>query len=289
MPRYRDFVTRLFLCLLGVSTSAVPLAIGIATSLSAEAQPPQASQSLPGFDVISIKRSPSDARNTFRLMPGGGISGGGITLKILVQTAFDLAGFQVIGWPKWVFDDKFEIEARGGYTGAPTTAQTHLMMQSMLADRFHFHYHYETKELPVYVLNVTKHGPKLNPSRDDDPGLPMFKQPDGSKGEGIRGSVPVGHLTAQRADMNTLAAFFKGLLGREIINRTGLQGKYDFQLDWSAESTPSRVSAVADPVPDDPRPSLFTAVQEALGLRLEDSKGPVQTLVIDGVDEPSEN
>jgi uncharacterized protein (TIGR03435 family) len=288
-PRHLGFAWRVFLCLLGTSTLAVPLAIGVANSSSARAQTPPAPQSLPAFEVVSIKRSPSDARNTFRLMPGGGITGGGITLKVLVQTAFGLAGFQVTGWPKWVFDDKFEIQARGGYNGPPTRAQTHLMMQSMLTDRFDFRYHYETKELPVYVLEVARRGPKLNPSRDDDPGLPIFKQPDGSKGEGIRGSVPVGHLTAQRADMETLAAFFRGLLGREIINRTGLNGRYDFQLDWSAESTPSRVPGVADPVPDDPRPSLFTAVQEKLGLRLEDSKGPVQTLVIETVGEPSEN
>ncbi|HEY1760669.1 MAG TPA: M56 family metallopeptidase [Bryobacteraceae bacterium] len=266
-----------------------PLRLVAQSQLATSDRAVSAAQAAPQFDVVSIKRSPLDARTSLRPMSGGGITATGVTLKVLLQTAFDLAGFQVIGWPKWVLDEKYEIQAKGGYAGEATTEKTHLMMQSLLADRFQLQYHYETKELPVYVLGVAKNGPKLQESRVEDPGLEMFKQSDGSKGEGIRGSVPVGRLTAQRANMDMLAAFFKGLMGQVVLNRTALAGRYDFKMEWSSDSTPSLVPGVADPVPDDPRPTIFTAVQQQLGLKLEEAKGPVQILVIDRVEKPSEN
>ncbi len=292
-PRRLTRIRKVVIAIVAFSVTAGPVAIGLLHPSPGRAQTPHRLEpnvaSLPRFNVASIKRSPSDARPALRLMPGGGVSASGITLKVLLQTAFDLAGFEVTGWPKWLFDEKFEILAKGGYIGEPSKEDTHLMMQALLADRFQLKYHYETKELPVYVLGVAKGGSKLQESRDADAGLDIFKQPDGSKGEGIRGSVPVGKLTAQRADTDMLAAFFKGLTGREIINQTGLRGRYDFRMEWSSESTPSQVPGVADPVPDDPRPSIFTAVQQQLGLRLDASRGPVQILVIDQVEKPSEN
>ncbi len=286
-------IRKVVLAIAALIVVAGPVVFGLLHPSLSWAQAPLRSEqnvaSLPRFEVASIKHSPSDARPSLRLMPGGGVSASGVTLKILLQTAFEVAGFEVTGWPKWLFDEKFEILGKGGYTGEPSKEKTHLMMQALLADRFQLKYHYETKELPVYVLGVAKGGPKLNESREEDAGLEIFKQPDGSKGEGIRGSVPVGKLTAQQADMDMLAAFFKGLTGREIINQTELGGRYDFRMEWSPESTPSQVPGVADPVADDPRPSIFTAVQQQLGLRLDDSRGPVQILVIDQVVKPSEN
>jgi bla regulator protein blaR1 len=293
VPRRLTRIRKVVLAVAAFSVVSGPVAIGLLHPSLGWAQAQRRSEqnvaSLPRFEVASIKHSPLDARPSLRLMPGGGVSASGATLKVLLQTAFDLAGFEVTGWPKWLFDEKFEILAKGGYAGQPSMNQTHLMMQALLADRFQLTYHYETKELPVYVLGVAKGGSKLQESREEDAGLDIFKQPDGSKGEGIRGSVPVGKLTAQRADMDMLATFFKGLTGREVINQTGLRGRYDFRMEWSSESTPSRVPGVADPVPDDPRPSIFTAVQQQLGLTLDASKGPVQILVIDHVEEPSEN
>jgi bla regulator protein BlaR1 len=292
-PRPLTLIRKVILVIAAFSVIAGPVAIGLLHPSLGWAQAPRRSEpniaSLPRFEVVSIKHSPSAARPALRLTPGGGVAASGVTLKVLLQTAFDLAGFEVTGWPKWLFDEKFEILAKGGYAGEPSKEKTHLMMQALLADRFQLRYHYETKELPVYVLGVAKSGSKLKESLEDDAGLEIFKQPDGSKGEGIRGSVPVGKLTAQRADMDMLAAFFKGLTGREVINQTGLRGRYDFRMEWSPESTPSQVPGVADTVPDDPRPSIFTAVQQQLGLRLDAARGPVQILVIDGVEEPSEN
>jgi bla regulator protein BlaR1 len=292
-PRGLTRIRKVVLAFAAFSVIAGPVAIGLLHPSSGWAQAPPRSEpnipSLPRFEVVSIKHSPSAARPALRLMPGGGVAASGVTLKVLLQTAFDLAGFEVTGWPKWLFDKKFEILAKGGYTGEPSKEKTHLMMQALLADRFQLKYHYETKELPVYVLGVAKSGSKLKESLEDDAGLEIFKQPDGSKGDGIRGSVPVGKLTAQRADMDMLAAFFKGLTGREVINQSGLRDRYDFRMEWSSESTPSQVPGVADTVPDDPRPSVFTAVQQQLGLRLDAARGPVQILVIDEVEEPSEN
>lgn len=155
------------------------------------------------------------------------------------------------------------------------------MFQQLLAERFKMSVHWETRDLPVYALAVTKKGPNLQVS----------KQPEGD----TKISSGTGQFTAQGV---TLAELTRALtqtlskeLGRVVVDKTGITGRYDVTLKWTPETGATPVdsgTSGAAPTPDS-GPSIFTAIQEQLGLKLESSKGPVQVLVIDHVEMPSEN
>jgi bla regulator protein BlaR1 len=237
------------------------------------------------FEVASIKPSATyDGRTLIQIQPGGGLRTSGATLRFLVTLAYDVRPFQISSGPGWIDSDRFDILAkpeRGAASVNPTddlrnmtdsqrkTAQEQMRprLQALLADRFQLVIHRETKEGAVYALVVGKNGAKLKPA-------------DGKEESGFRGlRIGTGQMTGSVAPLEMLVTALSNQLGRPGVDRTGLKGNFDFKLEWTPDA----------PQADPGGPSLFTAIQEQLGLRLESQKGPVVTIVIDRVERPSEN
>jgi uncharacterized protein (TIGR03435 family) len=313
--------------------AAVAAAVALTT-----ARPFSQAQPKPSFDVVSIK--PSAPLGTGPVRIGGGAQGGrftmsSATLRMLVQTAYRRAGntplsgqLQIIGGPGWMDSDRYDVQATADCSGGTIPRERlQLMVQSLLEDRFQLKAHVETRELPVYHLVVGKDGPKIKRSADQTPAAPPVVLPGPCEpaastpppfpgGRGMpfgpgnappRGSAFMmmsGTSMTVRATATPLAivvGMLQQQLGRTVVDKTGLEGLYDFELTFSPEgldspfgrgfpAPPPPVGGPAGPVPaaSDPVPSLFTAVQE-LGLKLDSTKGPVEVLVIDSVDKPTEN
>jgi uncharacterized protein (TIGR03435 family) len=239
---------------------------------------PAANLSL-AFEVASIR--PSRPSEYMSIRPrADGISITGLSLRGLVFNAYNVPGMsmiskdnQVLGLPVWARSDLFDVEAKIGDDCLAALQklplkeqfrQRQFMLQALLADRFKLRIHRETKEMPIYVLIVAKGGPKL---KESQAGAYKWMSSDGRF-----------NITAGRID--DLALGLSGEVDRIVTNKTGLTGKYDMALEW----TPDEQQGTADA-----GPSLFTALQEQLGLKLESQKGPVDTIVIDHVETPSEN
>ena len=260
------------LLLAGASLIAIgmPLAIGVlnAPPVRAHADAP------PAFEVATIKPSSGGDHRVIRVVPGGGLQMTGMTLKSLVAFAYDVQEFQISGGSGWIASDRFDIAAnslRGPESAADDmrtmtdelarTAQEQVQqeLQALLSDRFQLTLRHETKEQLIYALVAGKDGSKLQESQSKDRRHMMMARGD-FNGEGVPLEMLVSNLSRE--------------LGRPVIDRTGLTGHYDFKLHWTPGSN---------------GPSLFTAVQEQLGLRLESQKGPVDILIIDRAEKPSEN
>jgi uncharacterized protein (TIGR03435 family) len=163
-------------------------------------------------------------------------------------------------------------------------------VQSLLAERFNLKVSHSSKELPIYALVVAKNGPKLTKSADAPPG------PGAPGGPGARRmmSFQMGELTATGISMSMLADRIAREVGRNVVDKTGLEGRYDFTLHWTSDrqalsAGPADGGPGPAPSANSSGPSIFTALQEQLGLKLESQKGPVETLTIESVEKPSEN
>jgi uncharacterized protein (TIGR03435 family) len=279
------------------------------------------------FEVASIKPSEADPHQVrIGNSPGGRFSASGVTLKLLIQQAYDVRDFQIIGGPSWMSSDRYDIEAKGDSPDI-NREDMRLMLQSLLKERFKFQFHRETKELPIYELVVGKNGHKLKVSeiqpdtekkdKDTPPssgGDVGFKAGGGAGvGAGVRGGVGSGvgggagrgntrmmmgggrgQVTAEGSPVAAIAVLLGQQLGRPVVDKTGLKGNYDFTLEWTPDETQRGfgLGPVHEGMPaaaEGTGPSIFTAIQEQLGLRLESAKGPVETIVIDKVDKPSGN
>jgi uncharacterized protein (TIGR03435 family) len=239
-----------------------------------------------GFEVVSIKPSdPAAAGMQIGVSPGGVFNAKNVTVKALLQQAYDVRDFQISGGPGWVDTERYDIVAKGDGTG-PSEDDLRRMtdeqrnsfrdqslqkLRGLLADRFQLKVHRETKDLPVYALIVAKNGTKIRASADGDvtrSGLTM-RRADGGKTE----------ITGTRVPLAVLVKTLSNQVGRTVLDLTGLQGNYDFKMAFAPDLSPA----------DADGPSLFTALQEQLGLRLDSQKGPVEVLVIDSVQKASEN
>jgi uncharacterized protein (TIGR03435 family) len=223
-----------------------------------------------------------------QMLPGGRISMGGVTVSLLIQQAYQVRDFQVAGGPDWLRSDRYDVIAKPENAASPD--QVRVMLQALLKDRFQLKFHRETKELPTYALVVAKGWPKLQVSKEAPPA-----EGEG-RGRGGRGGqmrmMGRGHFEANGLPVSALANQLAQALGRSVIDKTGLTGNYDFKLDWTPDENQRGLIAGPGGEPA-PAPtegiSIFTAVQDQLGLKLESTKGPVEILVIDGVERPSEN
>ncbi len=235
--------------------------------------------------------------------PGGRYSASGVTLKMLMQQAYEVKEFQISGGPSWISTAAFDINAKAENPEV-NREQLKLMLQSLLAERFQLKFHRETRDLPIYALVVGKNGHKLHFSdvQPDRDGAPPKAPNAGDGGTHVTGGKPVGammsmgrgQLDAQMAPMSALVNMLAQQLGRPVIDKTDLKGSYDFKLEWTPDESALRHiggggGADAPPPADSSGPSIFTAVQEQLGLRLESQRGPVEILVIDSVEKPSGN
>ena len=259
---------------------------------------------LPSFDAASVKPT-DDSRKPARFQPGGRFAAPSVPARILLTLAYGLpfssGNGGMIGGPDWLDSQQYDVEAIA--QGNPTQDQLHLMVRSLLADRFKLAAHWEGRQLPIYALVIAKlgkTGPQLvahsadNSTCQDAPAQPPAPpQPGGVTSRlmppcGGGFFVSPGHLVAEStvADLAKAISWFDQI-DRVVVDRTGLSGIFDITLDY-APSVTGQAEAV---VPADPSlPStIFTALQEQLGLRLVPDKGPVEVLVIDHVEKPSEN
>jgi uncharacterized protein (TIGR03435 family) len=171
------------------------------------------------------------------------------------------------------------------------------MTQALLADRFKLSIHRETKELPVYALVVAKNGPKLQEAKPDATYSNGLKGPDGVARKGVM-RMGLGEVTGQGLSISSFARLLSQQLGRTVIDKTGLTANYDFTLHWTPEEGEGQLFKGTGLAPqgadsaapaESSGPSLFSAIQEQLGLKLESQKGPVEIIVIDHVEKPSQN
>jgi uncharacterized protein (TIGR03435 family) len=234
----------------------------------------------PSFEVASIKRSALlDPNGTLGFQQGGrfrAVNFDGRTLiAIAHRTGQRLLPSQIIGAPDWLYAERYDITAKVSDELAASSprdlfARMPLLLQSLLEDRFKLKLHHETRELPVYALVLARKdgsfGPRFRKSTVDCADL------TGCRIE----SVP-GHLTAGRITLETLTTLLAGTVDRFVVDRTGLSGTFDLELEWSPDQS----------APD--KPSIFAAVQEQLGLKFESQRGPVEVVVIDHVERPTED
>ena len=268
------------------------------------------------FEVASVKRfQPSADRrgsSAIDVMPGGRVTAAGASVRDLIAAAYDVPDIQIVDAQRVLPDDRFEIEARTKPDVSVEGARA--MLRRLLAERFRLAVHRETRELPVYVLAVDggdrRLGDQLRPSAADcapikGPGsafaasFPPFAAapppppPAPAAGRVLSlGAAPLrcpgfafsssaaGHWSIREITMARFAERLVGVLGRPVVDRTGLQGPYDLELTYIPDSAVAAASNA---------PSLLTALREQLGLRLESTRAPVDVVVIDGVQPPSEN
>jgi bla regulator protein blaR1 len=217
-------------------------------------------------------------------MPGGGLTATGVTLKMLIMNAYSIAAYQISGAPNWVGTERWDIEAKTeGVQGFLPPAQFNVLLRHLIEERFQIKSHRKSKKLPAYALVVTRTGSKLTPHLADSTARPTDRFGFGSA---TFSNMPVVDLARQL----TLD------LGRPVLDRTGLAGRFDFSLEWTPASNEGGADAFGLPPRAEPpspvdsnKPSLFTALEEQLGLKLESTKSPVDILVIDRVERASEN
>jgi uncharacterized protein (TIGR03435 family) len=188
-----------------------------------------------------------------------------VSLKLLVRSTYRLSDYQVSGGPEWIRFDKFDIEAKSELHRSPE--EVRLMVESLLEERFKLKVHREVRQDAVYALVVAKGGSKLKAVPDDGSGRHNV-------------GAGQGHLFAKNGEISGLAAFLTQILDRQVTDKTGLKGYFEF--DFALPLT-------LLPTPDSSESTIFEAIQDQLGLRLELTKGPVEFLVIDQVERPSAN
>jgi uncharacterized protein (TIGR03435 family) len=216
-------------------------------------------QPRPSFEVATIKPGAGEVFS-FNLSTDGRLTARNFTIWNLIRAAFEIQESQLTGGPAWIKERGFDIQAQSAQPVARPEALR--MLQSLLEDRFQLKWHREARERSVYALTVAPSGSKLTPVRQ---GIPQMK---------------IGDIDAPSLSLDVLCQILEGDAGRPVLNRTGLTGLFAVKLQWFSD----RITT-----PDPTLPALATALQEQLGLKLESTKAPVETFVIDSVALPSEN
>lgn len=242
----------------------------------------QATKPMQTFDVASIhiNNAESDSHHHIFNDPNEShFRTVNLAIRDLIQFAYGLPDSQILGGPTWLDSIMFDIDAKSDplvdseLRALPTEQARHqkqLMVQALLADRFQLKAHEETRQLPVYALVVTKDGPKFKPSKIN--------------GTTIDTGRTRLHIAGSDDTIGILARVLAQVLGRVVLNQTGLSGRYDLSLRWTPDDAPALA-----PTYSDAPPGIFTAIQEQLGLKLESTRGPVPVLIVDHVEQPSPN
>jgi bla regulator protein blaR1 len=309
--RKLDFGKKLLLAAAGTAAIAAPIMFGLMNAPHSRAQSPAATDTPPKtFDVASIKPD-HGGTGLFRINaePGRFVADNA-TVKFLLQYAYHVKESQISGAPGWTDAEHFDIEAKSDDSSGAAQPrldrdaegqQLRQMLQALLADRFKLTLHHETKELPIYELVVAKNGSKLHesPAAPDDSAPPSPLMPNGPQPRHSIRMMGRGDLSLNSEGLDMFAELLSRQpeVGRVVVNKTGLKGNYDFTLKWTPDPGQGQMlggpgggpSREAAPPPDANGPTIFTALQEQLGLKLESQKGPVDTLVIDHIERPSEN
>jgi len=262
------------------------------------------------FEAASIKPQAPSSDGSIRTMvqfpPNGRLTAAGATVKTLICVAYGLSDFQVLGGPNWIGEDRYDVLATPGSAleeqlqkmkSEDNTQAKRQMLQALLADRFKLTIHHDTKELPIYALVVAKSGSKLQETKPDDANPDAANAPAHPSNKGrMRMSVDSGsiEMTATGMAMDGLARQLAQQLGSTVRNETGLKGIYDFTLHFTPDDARMDASGAGGSganasLADNGGTSIFAAVQDQLGLKLESKKGSVEVVVVDHVDKPSDN
>jgi uncharacterized protein (TIGR03435 family) len=246
----------------------VGLAIVLASAWISNAQ-------TPAFEVASIKRNTSDEPAGGSVSPpaGGRFQANNVTLRTLIRTAYDVENFQISGGPRWLDADKFDVNAKAA--GSATWPETRTMLQELLAARFKLSLTRESRTMPAYALVIAKNGPKLAPPTDPGCQPPPLGACSRLRFANRKALSGVNVSTAQLAQVLTT------FMGRPIIDKTGITGIFDFKMDFIPDLPRSEQAQSADDgAAQSLAPSVFTSLQEQLGLKLIPHKDAVEILVI---------
>ena len=257
------------LCVAVLMASGLPCLEG----QTIEKAKPMATDAHPSFEVATVKRSDPDDRSSGFHNNGRNIFIENETMMTLIVFAYDVHVKQIVDAPGWFNTEHFDIKGFPDAEGVPGLTQYREMVRKLLAERFHLEFRREQREMPRFTLTVAKGGPKIEATKSAADALPDQT-----------GSIDGGHV-AWRFTNNSMPEFADFLqmvvLDRPVVDQTGLKGKYDFKLTWTADA-----QATTDP---SAAPGFLTALQEQAGLKVEPSRGEVDVLAITHVEQPSAN
>jgi uncharacterized protein (TIGR03435 family) len=246
------------------------------------------------FEVASVKLNRTgDANMGAAAQPGGRFIARNVPAQFLIQAAYDVKDFQVAsGSFSWISTDRFDITAKGP-EGTPNGFEPlKPMIRSLLASRFKLAVHSETRESPIFELVAAKGGFRLSAPKDASCVAPDPKSPQPRERRPLCDNIRAakGLVEAHGIVMPRLAAVLSDVLGHPVVDKTGFIGTFDARLEFAPEEPPfDPVSGDRVPVTDSQKPPILTALQEQLGVKAQVSKGPVQVIVIDSVERPTEN
>jgi uncharacterized protein (TIGR03435 family) len=241
------------------------------------------------FEVATIKPTPPDwgGGRWFRMQTAHQLAARNYTLKYLIAAAFNVSPKAISGdSAEWMDSDHWDVLAKTPGETRPDLERQMAMLQALMIDRFHLKFHREQKEMPVYALTVAKGGPRLKEST-----LVPDATPEGPPLLAFVISPPLVRLPARYTTIGELTGVMqRAAMDRPVLDQTGLKGRYDFDLEWMPDETQFGGALGKPPNADMPdQPDLFAALQKQLGLRLEATRGPVETFVIDSAERPSAN
>jgi uncharacterized protein (TIGR03435 family) len=255
-----------------------------ATSDAADPQNAAATAPPPVFDVAAIHphiSEPHEHNSIWSSATDGNFKAENVSVRTLIWWAYEMPEARILDLPDWAGTSHFNIDAAAdsaldrqlkGFTSDAARKVKEAMVRALLADRFKLVTHTETRELPVYLLVIARGGAKLGPPEANGTVINLGNQ----------------HMEVQTANsVPSLAEQLSKVAGRDVLDNTGITGRYHLTLKWTPDDATAPSSA--DGAEADNGPSLFTALEEQLGLRLEPAKGPVPVLVIDHVEMPSAN
>jgi len=267
-------VTRTVAWVVAGTMAAVVIA-GLPRKIGAQEQ--QAQKMMPAaahpkYEVASIKLADANEKRDGFDLKGRHVVMENIPVMTMLVFGYGVSPKQLVGVPDWAKSEHWDVDGVADVDGTPSLAQTQAMVQGLLLDRFGLKVHHETREVAGYALTVAKGGPKIAKSEGDPNGSPRQNS----------------HMNAGQRDIkfsnNTMQEFALAMqfyMGEPVVDRTGLTGRWDFELKWTTDETRAPQ--------EDAAPGVFTAVQEQLGLKLEPGKTPTDVLVVDKVEKPSAN
>jgi uncharacterized protein (TIGR03435 family) len=237
------------------------------------------------FEVATIKPADPDVPGRYiKMQSAHRFYARNHTVKTLIEAAYNITSRAVSGGPAWVESDRYEIVAVTPNDPRPTPDEQMAMLRQLLADRFHLSFHREPKEFSVYAITVAKGGPKLKATTVDPDATP-----DGPPLLAFVLSPAVVRLPAKYTTIAEMASVMqRAVFDRPVIDRTGLAGRYDFDLEFTPDESMFGGLGLKGTA-ESTKPDLFSALQEQLGLKLEASRGIIDTVVIDRVDRPTDN
>jgi len=275
--------------------TAASLALSIPRALAQESlpnlttpgsKPTSSGLKVPAFDVASVKKNKSETHMMSIQIKPDGFACENISLKTLIGNAYSMNQDLIFGATGWIESQGFDVDAKVAGPDIATLKkltpeERDSLLQPLLAERFHLKVHHETRMLPTYDLVLAKGGFKPKELPPVDAAAEEAKAPEARRDVGNMSMGP-GSFQGQGITVGSLAGTLAYTVHHPVTDKTGLTGIYDVDLKWTPEDQPPDAGA-------EPGPSIFTALQEQLGLKLQPSKGPVDVLVIDHADPPSEN